>query len=119
MDSIVGRSAVITGGLTGQGLAIARALAKHGVNVAVGSFLGEARGRVQDAAAYPELAIVEPIVGELSTHGVKVHAAHLDVRENDSIAAFIAEAEAACGPAVILVYDASTTEEKPVSGPPE
>ncbi len=119
MGTIAGRSAVITGGLTGQGLAIARALAEHGVNVAVGSFLGEQRGRTQDAAAYPEVAIVEPIVRELSTHGIKVHAAHLDVRENDSIAAFIAEAEAACGPADILVNAAGTTAEHPVCGHPD
>ena len=32
MGTIAGRSAVITGGLTGQGLAIARALAEHGVS---------------------------------------------------------------------------------------
>jgi NAD(P)-dependent dehydrogenase (short-subunit alcohol dehydrogenase family) len=119
MGAIAGRSAVITGGLTGQGLAIARAMAKQGVNVAVGSFLGEQRGRAQDAAAYPELAIVEPIVGELSTHGIRVHAAHLDVRDNDSIAAFIADAEAACGPADILVNAAGTTAEHPVCGHPD
>jgi 3-hydroxybutyrate dehydrogenase len=119
MDTLEGRGAVITGGLTGQGLAIARALAKRGVNVAVGSFLGEQRGRVQDAAAYPEIAIVEPIVRELSTHGVKVHAAHLDVRDNDSISIFIAEAEAACGPADILVNAAGTTAEHPVCGHPD
>jgi 3-hydroxybutyrate dehydrogenase len=119
MNTIRGRSAVITGGLTGQGLAIARALAKHGVNVAVGSFLGEERGRAQDAAAYPEVAIVEPIVRELSTHGVKIHAAHLDVRDNDSISTFTAAAEAACGPADILVNAAGTTAEHPVCGHPD
>jgi len=119
MGAIAGRSAVITGGLTGQGLAIARALAGRGVNVAAGSFLGEQRGRDQDAAAYPEAAIVEPIVRELSTHGNRVHAAHLDVRDNDSIIAFIAEAEAACGPADILVNAAGTTAEHPVCGHPD
>src|SRR5262245_14068802 len=119
MGAIAGRSAVITGGLTGQGLVIARALARRGVNVAAGSFLGEQRGRDQDAAAYPEAAIVEPIVRELSTHGIRVHAAHLDVRDNDSIIAFIAEAEAACGPADILVNAAGTTAEHPVCGHPD
>jgi NAD(P)-dependent dehydrogenase (short-subunit alcohol dehydrogenase family) len=119
MNTIAGRSAVITGGLTGQGLAIARELAGRGVNVAVGSFLGEERGRAQDAAAYPEVAIVEPIVRELSTHGVKIHAAHLDVRDNESILAFIAASEAACGPADILVNAAGTTAEHPVCGHPD
>jgi 3-hydroxybutyrate dehydrogenase len=119
MDTIAGRNAVITGGLTGQGLAIARALARQGVNVAVGSFLGEQRGRAEDAAAYPEAAILEPIVRELATHGVKVHAAHLDVRDNDSISTFTAEAQAACGPSDILVNAAGTTAEHPVCGHPD
>jgi 3-hydroxybutyrate dehydrogenase len=119
MDGIAGRTAVITGGLTGQGLAIAGALAERGANVALGSFLGEQRGRVQDAAAYPEVAIVEPVVRDLLTNGVKVHAAHLDVRDNDAIAGFIAEAEVACGPADILVNAAGTTAEHPVCGHPD
>src|SRR5262245_22839568 len=119
MDGIAGRSAVITGGLTGQGLAIAGALAERGANVALGSFLGEQRGRAQDAAAYPEVAIVEPVVRDLLKSGVKVHAAHLDVRDNDSITAFIAESEVACGPADILVNAAGTTAEHPVCGHPD
>jgi NAD(P)-dependent dehydrogenase (short-subunit alcohol dehydrogenase family) len=119
MGSIAGRTAIITGGLTGQGLAIAHALAERGVNVAVGSFLGERRGRAQDAAAYPEDSVVGPIAQELSAHGGKVHAAHLDVRDNDSIAAFISDAEAACGPVDILVNAAGTTAEHPVCGHPD
>jgi len=119
MDGIAGRSAVITGGLTGQGLAIACALAERGANVALGSFLGEQRGRAQDAAAYPEVAIIDHVVRDLSKLGVKVHAAHLDVRDNDSIARFIADAEVVGGPADILVNAAGTTAEHPVCGHPD
>jgi 3-hydroxybutyrate dehydrogenase len=119
MGSIAGRAAVITGGLTGQGLAIARALAEQGVNVAVGSFLGERRGRAHDAAAYPEASIVEPVARELSAHGGKVHAAHLDVRDNVSVAAFVSDAEAVCGPADILINAAGTTAEHPICGHPD
>ena len=119
MHGIAGRAAVITGGLTGQGLAIARALAGQGANVAVGSFLGEKRGRTEDAAAYPEADIVAPIREELRARGASVHAGHLDVRDNASIAAFITAAEATCGPTDILVNAAGTTAEHPVCGHPD
>ena len=119
MGGIAGRAAVITGGLTGQGLAIASALAGQGANVAVGSFLDEQRGRADDAAAYPEAAIVAPIREALQAHGGKVHAGHLDVRDNESVAHFIAAAEAACGAIDILVNAAGTTAEHPVCGHPD
>ena len=54
MKTLSGRSALITGGLTGQGFAIAQALAAKGANVAVGSYIGASKGRRGDAAAYPE-----------------------------------------------------------------
>ena len=52
----------------------------------------------------------------LSAHGTKVHAAHLDVRDSDLTNRFVAEAEAAIGPADILVNAAGTTAEQPVCG---
>lgn len=50
-----GRAALITGGLTGQGFAIAQALAAKGANVAVGSYIGASKGRSEVAAlaAFP------------------------------------------------------------------
>lgn len=116
MTDLAGRSAVITGGLTGQGLAIARAFAGAGANVAVGSYAGQAQGRSGDAAAYPEDAIVASVAAELATHGVRVHAGHLDVRDISTTRAFLAAAEAICGPADILVNAAGTTAEQPVCG---
>ncbi|MDB5552213.1 MAG: 3-oxoacyl-ACP reductase [Rhizobium sp.] len=111
-----GRSAVITGGLTGQGLAIAEALAADGANVAVGSFVREAAGRQGDAAAYPDPQEIVTVRERLSASGTSVYAGHLDVRDAGAIGAFAAAAEAACGPADILVNAAGTTAEQPVSG---
>ncbi|WP_315927075.1 SDR family NAD(P)-dependent oxidoreductase [Mesorhizobium sp. SP-1A] len=116
MRTLSGRSAVITGGLTGQGLAIAHALAREGANVAVGSYVNEMAGRSGDAAAYPDPAEIAEVRKALESHGGKVFAGHLDVRDSAVIEAFVAGAERACGPADILVNAAGTTAEQPVSG---
>ncbi len=106
----------MTGGLTGQGLAIARALAGAGANVAVGSYVGQAQGRRGDAAAYPENAVVAVVRAELVALGGKVYAGHLDVRDADAVRSFLRVAETTCGPADILVNAAGTTAEQPVCG---
>lgn len=116
MNELAGRSAVVTGGLTGQGLAIAHELARLGANVAVGSFVRDAAGRKGDAAAYPDPEEIVTVRDALTAHGGKMFAGHLDVRDTGAIKAFLGEAEAACGKPDILVNAAGTTAEQPVSG---
>ncbi|MET3791110.1 SDR family NAD(P)-dependent oxidoreductase [Aquamicrobium terrae] len=116
MTFLSGRAAVVTGGLTGQGLAIAHELARAGANVAVGSYVSEAAGRQGDAAAYPDPEEIAAVRGALEAHGAKVFAGHLDVRDTGAIRGFLGAAEAACGPADILVNAAGTTAEQPVCG---
>lgn len=116
MGTLSGRSAIITGGLTGQGLAIAHALAREGANVAVGSYVNEMAGRRGDAAAYPDPAEIAEVRSALEVHGGKVFAAHLDVRDTVVIDDFVGAADKYCGPADILVNAAGTTAEHPVSG---
>lgn len=114
--SLSGRTALITGGLTGQGFAIAQALTREGANIAVGSFVGEAAGRLADSAAYPEGSDVARVAEALKVHGTEIHAGHLDVRDSTSVDAFVAAAENTCGPIDILVNAAGTTAEQPVCG---
>ncbi len=116
MPDLSSRTAVVTGGLTGQGLAIARELAKAGANVAVGSYVGTAAGRQGDAAAYPDPQEVADVRTALEKHGTKIFAGHLDVRDTAAIKDFLAKAESTCGPADILVNAAGTTAEQPVAG---
>ena len=116
MSYLKGRSAVITGGLTGQGFEIAKALAAAGANVAVGSYIGQAKGRENDTADYPEDEDVQKVQGVLLAAGVKVYAGHLDVRETSAIQLFLGEARKQCGEIDILVNAAGTTAEQPVCG---
>jgi len=116
MTSLAGRSAIITGGFSGMGFAIATALAEAGANVAVGSYVAPANAARTDAAYYPGADEIDSVRAALSAHGTKVHAAHLDVRDTDLTNRFAAEAEAAIGPADILVNAAGTTAEQPVVG---
>ena len=116
MKTLSGRSALITGGLTGQGFAIAQALAAKGANVAVGSYVGASKGRSGDAAAYPEPGEADTVRGKLSESGTKVYAGHLDIRDTAVIKSFIESAAANCGTFDILVNAAGTTAEQPVCG---
>lgn len=115
MKTLAGKAALVTGGLTGQGLAIAQALVAEGAHVAVGSYVG-ATARLGDAAAYPEEREVARVREALAAADVRVFAGHLDVRDEESISTFIGEAEGQCGPFDILVNAAGTTAEQPVCG---
>ncbi|TPN33568.1 SDR family oxidoreductase [Mesorhizobium sp. B2-3-3] len=116
MTNLSGRSAIVTGGFSGMGFAIATALARAGANVAVGSYIAPAGADKSDAAYYPGAGEIERVRSALSAHGIKVYAAHLDVRDSDVTNLFAAEAEAVIGPADILVNAAGTTAEQPVCG---
>jgi len=98
MHDLAGRAAVVTGGLTGQGAAIAHELAKAGANVAVGSYVSESAGRQGDAAAYPDPGEIAEVREALARHGTRVFAGHLDIRDTTVIGKFLAAAEDACGP---------------------
>jgi 3-hydroxybutyrate dehydrogenase len=102
---LLNKSAFITGGLTGVGLAIAEGLAKAGANVAVGSYVDPV---MPDFAAN--------VRGQLEAFGTKVFAGHLDVRDSDFVRKFVGDAEAVCGPIDILVNAAGICFEQPVSG---
>jgi len=116
MTDLSGRSAIVTGGLSGMGFACATALAKAGANVAVGSYVAPPGGTRADAAYYPDADQIERVLNALSTHGTKIHAAHLDVRDSEATNRFVEHAVAAIGPADILVNAAGTTAEQPVCG---
>ncbi len=102
-----GRTAIVTGGLSGIGQAIALALLAAGHRVAVGSRDLESRARQEAFGALTSAALAG---------GGEVRAAELDLRDAASIARFVAGCEARFGPAEILVNASGITAEQPVVG---
>ncbi|TPJ56457.1 MULTISPECIES: SDR family NAD(P)-dependent oxidoreductase [unclassified Mesorhizobium] len=116
MTNLSGRGAIVTGGFSGMGLAIATTLAQAGANVAVGSYVAPGGVERSDAAYYPGADEIERVRSALGAHGTRIYAAHLDVRDSGVTNRFAADAEAAVGPVDILVNAAGTTAEQPVCG---
>jgi NAD(P)-dependent dehydrogenase (short-subunit alcohol dehydrogenase family) len=98
------KTAIITGGLSGMGLAIARRLAKDATTVVVG------------ARSAGDLAHVREILG---VDHANIHAAALDVRSSESVDAFVAEVAATHGGVDILINAAGVYEEAAVIDHPD
>jgi NAD(P)-dependent dehydrogenase (short-subunit alcohol dehydrogenase family) len=98
------RTAIVTGGLSGMGLAIARRLVADGIDVTIGARRGG------DAEAVRNI---------LAPRGVETSVAALDVRSSDSVAAFVAEVVSRRGGVDILVNAAGVYEEAPVIDHPD
>jgi citronellol/citronellal dehydrogenase len=86
-----GHVAIVTGGGSGIGLAVARTLCELGASVAIAG-----RNAERLEAARTRLAV----------HGWKVHTATCDIREPDQVAAYVAGVRAALGEITVLVNNA-------------
>lgn len=106
MTDLSGKTAIVTGGLSGMGLSIATALTRAGAAVAVGS---RSVSGGDDPRHADQLA-------QLRAAGSPVHAGPLDVTDQASIDAFIRAAHAAIGPVNLLVNAAGMTSEQAVCG---
>ncbi|WP_299364701.1 SDR family NAD(P)-dependent oxidoreductase [uncultured Paracoccus sp.] len=98
------RTAIVTGGLSGIGRAIASRLIRDGIDVTVGARRGG------------DAEFVRGILGPQNGH---LHVAPLDVRSSESAAAFVAGVTARRGGVDILVNAAGLYEEAPVIGHPD
>ena len=98
------RTAIVTGGLSGMGLAIARRLSRDGIDVTIGA----RRGGDSQAA--------HDILGSLAS---ELRVAALDVRSSESVDAFVAEVADRRGGVDILVNAAGVYEEAGIIGHPD
>ncbi len=97
--SLSGKHAIVTGGTRGIGLAIAQGFLNEGARVTICS-------RKQDG--------VDAALAELSKHGDKVQGFAAHIGKPDDITRLISDAQAAFGPAKVLVNNAGTN---PYFGP--
>src|SRR5580692_10817320 len=86
-----GHVAIVTGGGSGIGLAIARTLCELGAKVAIG---GRDAGRLERART------------ELASRGATVHASPCDIREVEQVASFVKSVRDALGEISVLVNNA-------------
>ena len=94
MTDIKGRNAVITGGGSGIGMALAKELAREGAAIAVADII------IENA---------EKVAAEIRATGGNAIAIHCDVCERDSIARLKQAAASALGPITLLFANAGAT----------
>jgi NAD(P)-dependent dehydrogenase (short-subunit alcohol dehydrogenase family) len=114
-----GRAALVTGGASGQGRAIALALAARGADVAIGSYLADRPAPAGSDTYRPsrdELAAVE---AEIAARGVRALGLPLDVRSTESCTQFRDRALERFGHIDILANAAGIGAEHPMTGHPD
>ena len=99
MQELNGQVAVITGGASGIGLALANRFAEAGMAVAVGDV--------------EELAL-DAAVEELRGSGANVYGARLDVSDVESMGRFAAGATDALGPPHVGCLNAGVASSRPI-----
>ncbi|MDE0309809.1 MAG: SDR family NAD(P)-dependent oxidoreductase [Acidiferrobacterales bacterium] len=105
---LTGRTAVVTGGCSGIGLASARSLAQCGARVAIGSRIGNRDQREVDA-----------IRDSFSVYGQDVFLGHVDVCDSDSVATFVSAVRQRFDRVDILVNSAGIAVQHAVAGHPD
>lgn len=112
-----GRGALVTGGATGQGRAIANALAERGCNVAIGSRLaGEGRSLATVFTHLPDRETFDGVIAEIESHGVAAVGADHDLRSSESCAALYRSAIDTFGQVDILCNVAGVYSVHPICG---
>ncbi len=101
MNTLTGKTAIVTGSTSGIGLGIAHALAAQGANVMLNGF-GDARH-------------IEALVDALTTdHGVRVGYSDADMSQPDQIVAMVAQCSHVLGGIDILVNNAGIQHTAPI-----
>ncbi len=100
----VNRTAIVTGGLSGMGLAIARRLARDGAQVTIGARRGG------------DAELARDILGQ---QGVDARVAALDVRSSESVDGFVADVVSRYGGVDILINAAGVYAEAAVIDHPD
>ena len=103
-SSLRGRVAIVTGGATGIGRAIALEFARHGANVAFNYFVYEGGDDVHEEA--------EATAREIQQMEVRCHHATCDVRESGEVNRFVRDVQEELGAINILVNNAGIARDR-------
>ena len=114
-----GRAAMVTGGASGMGRAMALAFADAGADVAIGSLLTGGARVSGELVNMPGAEELESTRKEIEARGVKAVAVSLDVTSNESVQAFYDATASAFGKVDILANAAGITAEHTISGHPD
>lgn len=112
-----GKIAMITGGFSGMGKAIAIKLAQAGAHIAIGSLMSNQAVKTEGEVSYLP-GEVEKTAAQKSIEvlGVKCLAMNLDVTNNDSVEQFCNSTKETLGAVDILVNAAGITAESKIIG---
>jgi 3-hydroxybutyrate dehydrogenase len=114
-----GRVAMVTGGASGMGKAMALAFASAGADVAIGSLLAGGRKAEGEVAFFPGQEMLDQTKKEIEEFGVRCLALNLDVTKDDSVDLFFVTTGEELGPVNILANAAGITAEQTISGHPD
>jgi NAD(P)-dependent dehydrogenase (short-subunit alcohol dehydrogenase family) len=114
-----GRVAMVTGGASGMGRAMALALAEAGAEVAIGSLLAGGASVAREVVYLPGQQELDDTAREIEAHGVRTLALDLDVTSMDSVQAFHDATVKTFGKVDILANAAGITAEQTISGHPD
>jgi NAD(P)-dependent dehydrogenase (short-subunit alcohol dehydrogenase family) len=116
---LTGRAAMVTGGASGMGRAMALAFAGAGADVAIGSLLAGSKKAEGEVSYLPGEKDLEATKAQIEAKGVKCLAMGLDVTKNDSVQAFYDATVETFGKADILANAAGITAEQTIVDHPD
>ncbi len=111
-----GRVALVTGGASGMGKAMALALAGAGAKIAIGSLLAGGARTEGEVSYLPGQAELDAAKADIEALGATCLAMGLDVTDEASMKAFAQATEAAYGKIDILAHAAGITAEQTIVG---
>ena len=113
-----GRAAMVTGGASGMGRAMALAFAGAGADVAIGSLLSDRSGTVAEGeiAHLPGQGELDAAAGEIEACGARAMAMGLDVTSTESVEAFFDATIETFGKIDVLANAAGITAEQTIVG---